>query len=232
MYLTDRASLFRALFRLMDADATDGGVTEFDAADVPQEGLLLALQQGAEDAQTFLLGQKSSWWLKTSDALGFTQQSDGRYYTDLPDDFRRLFGDPGESALHYGAGERWGIEIHAREQWNAPSNSYFLQGAQLWLTRRSAPPADLRMDYTHRLAEIVDGKEVDFPQEDRGLIVAYTAVHAREESWYTGGPLGDQRIERNLNTRKRLAARRARRTSTPLKVGTPRVSDRWALVGG
>ena len=88
------------------------------------------------------------------------------------------------------------------------------------------------MDYIRRVPILEDDTPVDFPEEDRGLIVAFAAYHAREESWYTGGPQGDLKMDRNLQTRKRQAWRRARRTSAPRRVGLPRTTDRYSLVGG
>ena len=98
---------------------------------------------------------------------------------------------------------------------------------RLWLTRGASPPSDLVMDYHRRVDTLADGENADFPEEDRGLIVAYAAALAREEHWYTGGQLGDARIERNLRMRKTTASRRARRTSAPKKIETPIVFDHW-----
>ena len=83
MYLTDRASMLRALFRLIDTDTGDGAVTEYDGP--MHEGVLLLIQQGAEDAQSYMLGAGSTWWIETSAALAFTPEPDGRQYTELTD---------------------------------------------------------------------------------------------------------------------------------------------------
>lgn len=229
MYLTDRQSLLRAMYRLLDTDAQDGALTEFDETD--GEGLSLHLQQGAEDAQSYMLGAGSSWWNQTSEALDFDELDDGRRRVELPDDFRRLFALPKRSALHDGTGQRWGVEIDPELKWEGPSNAYYIEGSYLWLVRRAAPPPNLVMDYIRRVPAIADGKDVDFPAEDRTLIVAFAALHAREEHWYTGGQAGDMKLERNLQVKRRQAFRRARRTSGPKRLATPVVQDHWALTG-
>ena len=231
MYLTDRASLLRAVYRLMDTDLEAGDMTEHDPTGTPLEGILLQLQQGAEDAQEYMVSAGSSWWLKTSGALNLTPQNDGRLAVDLPDDFRRLYGDGDRSALHDVNGIRWGVEIEPDLQWDGTRNGYFVQGKQLRLVRDASPPAGLQMDYIRRIPAIVNDTDVDFPEEDRTLIVAFTALHAREESWYTGGPIGDRKIERNLGAKKSQAWRRARRTSKPRRAKTPRVAPHWGLTG-
>ena len=227
MYLTDRASLLRALFRLLDTDLEAGDMTEHDPADVHQEGILLQLQQGAEDAQAYMLKAGSTWWLETSEPLDFQPQSDGRLAVTLPEGFRRLYGDGERSALHDARGTRWGVEIEPDLQWDGTRNGYFLSGDKLRLVSNASPPAGLMMDYVRRIAEIRDGTDVDFPEDDRSLIVAFAAFHAREESWYTGGPAGDRKIERNLGSKKSQAWTRARRTSTPRRARTPRVPPHW-----
>ena len=231
MHLTDRGSLLRALFRLCDADADDGNVTEHD--DVTLEGVYLLLQQGVEDAQQFLMGAGlGSWWLDMSDVLTFAAEPDGRQWVALPDDFRRLAGDDATSALHDSAGIRWGQEIPAELQRRATfADAYFLAGRRLWVPRGASPPDDLVLDYYRRVGTLADDSPVDFPEEDLALIVAYAALHAREEHWYTGGQQGDQRIARNLESRKAPAFDRARRSLTPKKVKTPLATgDHWAYL--
>ena len=225
--LTDRASLLRSLFRLLDTDAEDGTMIEHDI--VTLEGAYIALQQGLADAQSYLFSADGgSWWLAVSDALAFTQEDDGRQWATLPDGFRRMYSVPDRSALHTLVGAAWGTEITPDLQWSSSSsNSFFIANDRLWLTRGASPPSDLRMDYYRLAAKLADDSDADFPEEDRGLIVAYAADLAMEEHWFTGGPEGVARIQRNLQKRKTTASKRARRTSAPKKVGTPLVMDHW-----
>lgn len=232
MYLTDRASLLRALYRLLDTDPQDIALTEHDPVEGELEGLSLHLQQGAEDAQSYIVGAGSSWWNQTSEALEFDVRDDGRRRAELPDGFRRLFALPDRSALHDGTGRRWGTEIEPQLKWESPAtNGYYIEDRYLWLTRTATPPTGLVMDYIRRVAEIRDNTTVDFPEEDRTLIVAFAALHAREEFWYTGGVAGDAKLERNLQVKKRQAFRRARRSSGPKRIQTPVVADHWSLLG-
>lgn len=232
MYLTDRDSLLRAMYRLLDTDAGDGALTEHDPEDSPLQGITLHLQQGAEDAQEYLIGAGSTWWHEASEPLTYSTASDGRQYVELPDDFRRLFGAQDRSALHDSTGRGWGIEITPDLKWRSPTlSAYYLERDRLWLTQGASPPTGLRMDYIRRVGDIVDGTPVDFPEEDRTLIVAYGAFHAREEHWYTGGQQGEMKLDRNLQVKKRQAFKRARRSSAPRKIGTPLVTDHWGLVG-
>ena len=233
MYLTDRQSLLRALFRLLDTDAGDGALIEHDPASAPLEGITMHLQQGAEDAQEYLIGAGSTWWHETSEPLTFGRATDNRQWAELPTDFRRMFSSPDRSALYDTNGRAWGVEISPELSRRSPSlNAYWIAGNRLWLPRRATPPVGLVMDYIRRIGSINDNENVDFPEDDRTLIVAWAALHAREEHWYTGGQPGMMKIDRNLQVKKRQAFKRARRTSAPRKVGTPLAAPHWALTAG
>ena len=231
MYLTDRDSMLRAMYRLLDTDPGDSAMTEHDQ-DGNLEGVTLHLQQGAEDAQAYMVGAGSSWWHETSDVLDFDELDDGRKRVGLPDGFRMTLALPDRSALHNRAGQRWGIEIEPVMKWDSPSGQgYYVENEYLWLVRRAAPPEGLVVDYVRRVGDIVSAETVDFPEADRTLIVAFACLHAREEAWYIGGQAGDTKLERNLQVKKRQAFRRARRTSGPRRLATPIVTDHWALIG-
>ena len=233
MRLTDRASLLRAVFRLLDTDQGDGSLTEHDPSDQLLEGIYLHIQQGADDAQEYMLSSGSTYWNTTSGPLTFDDPDvNGFRSVALPGDFRQLQGDEDESALHTSTGASWGVEIPADMRWRAPvSNGYFIEQDKLFLTRRASGFNDLRMDYVRMIEELADGVTVDFPAEDRTLIVACAAEHACHEHWFVGGQEGMMKINMNLQTKKRAAFKRARRTGGPRKVRTPNVSGKYALMG-
>ena len=238
-YLTDRASLKRALYRLVNADDADDDLIEHD--DSTLEGVYLSLQQGAEAAQLYLVdaGVGDTWLTTTSSALSFTGSDPNRYY-DLPDGagadaaFLRIYGDQDLTGLRRSDGERWGRLISAEIRWRTRGNYYYTRGsasegkARLYLSRGAAPPSDLFLDYIYRLPALADSTTVDFPEPDRPLIVAFAAVHAMEESWLPGGPEMESKLMRNLDRRKHDAWRRARRSRQP-KQAQPAVmvGDHW-----
>ena len=67
-FLTDRASLKRALYRLMDTDDNDDDLIEHDNTGETLEGVYLMLQQGLESAQLYLIdkGMEEFWLTETS----------------------------------------------------------------------------------------------------------------------------------------------------------------------
>ena len=228
MRLTDRASLLRALFRLVDTDAGDGSLTEHD--DEYLEGIYLHLQQGADDAQEFMMGAGLTWWNTFSPRLEFTLDTDqNRRWTAVPEDFRRFLGQD-DSAMRTQFGGAWGVEITPDLKYQVGRNVYYLEGNRVWLGRDATGYGDLRMQYIRRVKDLVDGEEVDFPPEDRTLIVGYAALHASHEHWYVGGQEGKISIDRNLQQKKRIAFKRARQTAAARKVQTPVVDSRWSLV--
>lgn len=238
-FRTDRASLLRDLYRYMNIDASDGAATEHDSSS--NEGLYLLLQDGAEDAQTYLLDRGlAAWWLTTSAVLTFTTDSFSRRYSALPADFLRAVGDDMQtSALHNANGIPWGREIPAEGAWKRRGNQYWIQGSgandqpsqqRLYFPVGVQPPADLYLDYYRRIGTLADGTTVDCPPQDLGLIVAFAADRGRKQDWFTGGPNEHALIKDNLEDRKLQAQRRARRTLTPQRVNVPEVrGDHWFL---
>ena len=229
MHLTDRASLLKSTFRLLDTDPQDPEMIEFD--DEPLEGIYGHLQQGADDAQSHLISVGASdWWLERSSVLVFRTEPNGERSAPLPDDFRRLHAEDEFSPLESGD-QGWGIEIPAATARRAQaSNAFYLRRDRLWVTRQANVPNNLTMNYVRRMPVLADGTDVDFPEADRGLIVAYAALAASAEHWFTGGMEGRKRIMENLQARKRTARTRARRTSQPQKVRTPVVMPHYALI--
>ena len=232
--LTDRNSLKRALYRLVNTDDLDDAMLEHDATSL--DGIYMALQEGVDDAQQYLVDSGlSDYWFTTSAALSFTGSEPDRYValpaTDTAGDdkrFWRLYGDRKWSALRKSNGTRWGIEIPASGRWKYRGNGYYLRNERLYLARGASPPSDVVMDYLYRLPDLADSTTVDFPESDRQLIVAYAAVHTMESDWLAGGQEMEMKLQRNLDRRKQAAYRRARRSLQP-KMATPSdmVGDHW-----
>jgi hypothetical protein len=230
--LTDRDSLKRALYRLVNTDDEDDALLEHDAT--PLDGVHEALEVGLDDAQLYLIDSGlGDYWLASSGAISW-QGSDPERFWPLPDGegadprFLRMYGDRDSSALRDGRGRRWGREIPATMRWRYRGNAYYTTGPRLYLARGASPPHDLVLDYLYRPPVLEDGVEVDFPREHRPLIVAYAARYAMEQSWLAGGPEMEQKILRNLRSRKAEAWRRARRSRTPkMAEPSPMVGDHW-----
>lgn len=124
--LTDRASILREFFRLVNADSNDADLTEHDATDL--EGAYEALDVGLRRAQLYLISiGQGSRWLKTSPTLTF-QGSDPRKFAVLPWDFLRLDSDPeqGYSGVRYTNGVNWGSEIDPAERHRAWGRRFYL----------------------------------------------------------------------------------------------------------
>ena len=232
--LTDRDSLKRALYRLVNTDDLDDAMLEHDATSL--DGIYMALQEGVDDAQQYLVDSGlGDYWLTTSATLSFTGSDPDRYVALPATDtasadkrFWRLYGDHKWSALRKANGERWGLEIPAHSRWKIRGNCYYLRNERLYLARGASPPSDVVMDYLYRLPDLADSTTVDFPEADRPLIVAYAAIHVMENDWIAGGPDMESKLMRNLDRRKQAAYRRARRSLQP-KMTTPNdmVGDHW-----
>lgn len=241
MPLTDRASLLRAFFRLVNSGPQDEALTEHDANDEAYEGVYLLLEEGAWDAQHWMI--EAGWsdrWLTTvdfpdhggtgadSDWQG-ADSTDGGRWAALPEDFLRLAGDRKVSALHEPDGTRWGKLMDHRDRFRVTGNRYWLQGEDLWIASGASPPSDLKLDYHQRIA-VEDNETVDFPAADRKLIVAFAAAHGMEENWLPGGDEMKQSILKNLERRMRQSWKRARRHAGPRKMRPKRVvGTHWII---
>ncbi len=217
--LTDRASLLRAFYRLTATSATDGALSEHD--NTTNEAVYQHLQYGLNDAQQYLIrAGLSDRWVKESSTLTWsgTEATDAGRYVALESDFLRLAGDAGVSALHQPNGRRWGRLIEYRDHLRAGQNRYWLQNERLWITPGSNPPSDLEMDFIFRLPTLADSTTIDFPEDDRPLVIAYAADSAQAEAWLPGGAEMRQNISANLRRRKDQAWSRARRTRRARKL--------------
>jgi hypothetical protein len=230
-FLTDRASLKRALYRLMDTDDADDDLIEHDNTGETLEGVYLMLQQGLESAQLHVIDKgMEEFWLTETSALTTTGSDPDRYVdlTSAASDLLRMYGDDQNSALRSTSGVRWGTLVDAKDRHRVRGNYYYLRKERLYLAKGASLPTGTVMDYIYRLPILADDTDVDFPDADRPLIVAFAAVHAMEENWLPGGPEMEQKLERNLLRRKNEAYRRARRSQKPKTVDAGRMlGDHW-----
>lgn len=228
--LTDRASLTRAMFRLLNTDAADDTMTEHDNTIL--EALYQLLQTGAEDAQLYLIDiGLGDYWLKaTSSPLAFTG-SHPNVSAPLPSDFLRLAGDDRTSALRKADGTLWGNLVDVRYRHRVfGGETYYVRNQSIYLARNAAIPSDVYAEYIYVIPTLADGTDADFPEADRPLIAAFAAVNAMEESWFAGGQAEEQKLLRNLERRKNEAWRRNRRSQLPRMIQpAPVVGENWIL---
>jgi len=217
--LTNLASLQRAFYRLTDTASDDDSLIEHDSTTL--EAVNQFLQYGANDAQDYLMDcGLSDRWVKQQGPItswSGSDSADGGRYVSLSSDFFRLSGDDYTSALREADGTRWGQLMDFRDRFRVRGNRYWLQNEQLWIARGANPPTSLIMDYHFRLPTLSSGT-VDFPTEDRPLIVAYAAKRAMEDSWLPGGPEMEQKISRKVDTCEKRAFRRSRRSRMQRKL--------------
>ena len=162
----------------------------------------------------------SDRWVSQATAItswSGTESNDGGRYKALESDFFRLAGDDMTSALRKIDGTRWGNLVDFRDRFRVRGNRYWLQSTNLWIARGANPPASLIYDYHHRLPTLSSGT-VDFPSEDRPLIVAYAAERAMEDSWLPGGQEMEAKIRNKVRTCEQRAFRRSRRSRTQRKL--------------
>ena len=213
--LTNQASFQRAFYRLTDTDSTDEALIEQDTSG-DLEAVNQFLQHGVNDAQEYLMrAGLSSRWISQATAItswSGADSTDGGRYKALETDFFRLAGDaePGFSALREIDGNQWGRLINARDRFRVNGDRYYLLNEQLWLCRNANPPASVIYDYHHRIATL-DSSTIDFPVDDRELIVAYAGKRAMADSWLPGGQEMEAKIEAKLRFCEQQAWKRSRR---------------------
>ena len=217
--LTNLASMQRAFYRLTDTAAADDSLIEHDGSTL--EALNQFLQYGLNDAQDYMMDcGLSDRWVSQATAItswSGTEANNGGRYKALESDFFRLSGDDVTSALRQIDGTRWGHLVDFRDRFRVRGNRYWLQGTNLWIARGANPPASLIYDYHHRLATL-SSATVDFPSEDRPLIVAFAAERAMQDSWLPGGDEMLMKIQANRQACERRAFRRTRRSRTMRKL--------------
>lgn len=230
--LTNQASFQRAFYRLTNTDSTDEALIEQDTSG-DLEAVNQFLQYGVDTAQDYLIDAGlTERWIKQATAItsfSGTEAADGGRFKDLESDFRRLAGDDNNSALREITGTRWGREINFRDRFRVRGNKYWLQNDQLWIARGSSPPTSLIYDYIFRIPAL-SSSTIDFPTEDRYLIVAYAGQLAKEESWLPGGAEMETKIDRSVIICERRAFRRGRRTRTARRLRPKQtVGTHWML---
>lgn len=234
--LTDRASILREFFRLVNADSTDEDMTEHDSSTL--EGAYEALDVGLRHAQQFLIsvGQGETW-LKTGAALTISGTDPDRY-SSLPSDFLALDSDPdqGRSGLVYsGTGQGWGCEVHPSIRRSVWGNYYWIewsapnQEARVRYARGAAVPSTLLPHYYYRLATLADSTTVEMRPDDRPLIPAFAADYAKEQSWFSGGDEQRAAIQRNLRTLRQASFQRGRLTRRARQYETHGARGAWFL---
>lgn len=231
--LTDRASILREFFRLVNADSSDEDMTEHDSGTL--EGAYEALDVGKNRAQLYLIaiGQGETW-LKQGSALTVTG-SDPNRYSSLPSDFLTLDSNPdeGRSGLVYSTGIGWGCEIQPRDRGKVWGNYYWVewsassQEARVRYARGAAVPSGILPNYYYRLGTLADSTTVEMRNDDRSLIPAYAADYAKEQAWFPGGDEQRASISRNLRTAQEEARRRGRLTGRARKVQNQPARGQW-----
>ena len=218
--LAQLTSFQAAFYRLPDTDSSDDSLTEHDASTL--EALNQFLQYGVNDAQEYLMRcGLSDRWVSQATAItcwSGTDAADGGRYKSLESDFFRLAGDFERSALRQINGDTWGNLIDSRHRFQVRGDRYYLLNEQLWLCRGASPPASLIYDYHARIATLNNSSDVDFPTEDRPLIVAYAAVRAMADAWLPGGQEMEMKLEKNARLCENRAYRRTRRDRAQRKL--------------
>lgn len=220
--LESRADLRAAFFTRMNASDDDDSLGEFYAD--PDEAANRYIQQGLDSAQAWTIevcdplrwlsafGAPLEW--QTDDPMGL--------YVPLPDNFLRLSGDAYHSAIIQPNGLPWGQEIEdPRERhWHNRLRGYYLANNRLYLAHKSSkPPRCSIVEYHFRLPILADDADtIDFPLQDRWIIVAFAAWHAIKDDWPAGGQEMESKIERDLEHWQREIAKRQRRTRKPRRI--------------
>lgn len=206
----------------MNSGPDDDGLAEgFASAD---EHANSYIQQGLDSAQAWTIEVCDPLrWLSAFGApLEFQTDDPMGLYVPLPDNFLRLSGDAYHSAIIQPNGLPWGQEIQdPRERhWMNRSRGYYLANNRLYLAHKSQkPPRCSVVEYHFRHAVLADDTTlIDFPLQDRWLIVAFAAWHAVKDDWVPGGGEMQGKIEQDLDHWKREIAKRQRRTRKPRRI--------------
>jgi len=226
--LTDRASILRAYFRLVNADSTDEDMIEHD--DSTLEGAYEALAVGQERAQLYLIRVgRGDRWLTTSSALTFSG-ADPDKRAALPSDFLRLDSDPDQrrSGLRRSTGLSWGREIGIDDRNRVTGGShYYLREdsdglTYIYLVRSAVAASNLVADYYKQATTLADSTDADMPAPYRPLIPALAAEYAMMQSWFAGDMEQKQAITASVAATKRYAFSRSRLTRRARQVQSSR----------
>lgn len=232
--LTDRASLLREFFRLVNADASDDDMIEHD--DSTLEGAYEALDVGLKQAQLYLISiGRGDRWLTTSSTLTFSG-SDPNKKAALPADFLRLDSDPDQrrSGLKYPTGKGWGMEIDIDDRNSVSGNYYYLREESdglyyVYVARGGAPPSNLTADYYTVIDALADSTDADMRIDDRPIIAVYAADYAKSQAWFPGGPEQRAEITNAVAKLERGSYRRNRLTRRNRKTQQRPTTGRWFI---
>lgn len=235
MELDTVAKHLRAFYRLTWTTAADDALLQ--VGDAQDDIAYTFLTIGSRNAQRWLLNCGWVGWRKRSPALTFSgdDATDGGRRTSVPSDFLRAYtvrDDHGRySALVEPDGQRWAAEIAAPEASYREGDYYYFRhgtaGEELWLARKAVPPTTLYLDYHYLHPAWSGAVTIDFPLEQRYLIVAEAADAAKEEGWLPGGPELEAKIGRRVAQARQAAASFARRSRRPRELlGPPRFGNR------
>lgn len=217
--LSNRAELRLAFYRLTGTSSSDSALSEHETS--ANDTIHSLLYQGMREAQSWYIASADpTRWRKRSSAITWsgTEAADGGRYTALASDFLRLYGDADGSSLVEADGTRWGRMIQVQDR-NRRGSFYWIDNDRMWITRGASPPTTLYYEYYYEAPELADDSTApDFPERDRGLIVAFAADLFADTPQFPGDMELDLKIRRHLKALKERIYVRGRRSREPRKV--------------
>ncbi|MFW6010490.1 MAG: hypothetical protein ACOC9H_01095 [Gemmatimonadota bacterium] len=225
--LETRADLRRAFYLLTGTSAADSAIAEHDSE--PGDTVNNWLQLGLWEAQYWIITHASPtrWIERWSVAKGDWEGSDqtGGKYVELPDDFIRLRATTDWSGLFRENGDRWGSLLPDDDDWRTRRGDfYWIENDRLRLTRLARPPNPVEVEYYQRHIRLTsdnsddDGGVIDFPMQDRPLIVGLAAQEAADHPSFPGDTEKVAKISRYVKRWQERVRSRGRRTREPRKV--------------
>lgn len=238
--LDNRAELRLAFYRLTGFSDGDGSLSEHEV----QSGDTVNswLQEGLWEAQSWYLSNADPHLWKRTIPLAVEEDDEGKFVR-LPGDFLRLYGDQENSAIRKPGSSRWGRLIPPEDGQRRAYASYWIENRdRLRFSRGTSVETGLVLDYNYRhpvLSSDDEGDDeegaygvIDFPVEDRRLIVALAAEIASQHPSFPAGFERAMQIQRYADQLKTRIYTRARRTREPRKVRHPRgLGSHWLSTG-
>lgn len=247
--LANREEIRRELYRLCGLSESDSSLDEH--SDTEGDTANYLIQQALWESQAwYILHANPNRWVTQTSTLSFSgsDSADGGKYSNLPDNFHRLYGSGEHSALRRPDGTRWGREVEPEFRFIKGAVYYVTDDvtgadgtARLWLGREADPPTDLIADYYFRHPVLLDSTEtagagqtltVNFPVMDRILIPTIASRLAADLALFPATTEQRAMIARREVTLKRDIAARARFSREPRKVREPPTMGRhWMSTG-
>jgi hypothetical protein len=219
--LHSRADLRRAFYRLTGTSEADSALSEHDTD--PGSTVLGLLMLGLWEAQHYAIDVAApDRWVGRHPVESWETEG-RRRYTPLPDDFMRLVGDFETSALFYPAGDRWGRLIDPSLK-TTHGDAYYIENERLNLTRLARPPRNVEIEYYYRHPDLTsddpdaEGGAIDFPLEDRMLIVALAALEFSNWPSFPGDVGRQAAIQQTVKRWRERIHQRGRRSRQPRRV--------------